>query len=427
MKVIPSILLQSASELEQYYQAHFPAAAPFAKQCFLNTIETTVQERPDGTTFVITGDIPAMWLRDSSVQVVNYIPYATQDTHVRDILLGTIATQMKDVCLDPYANAFNAEANGAGFKDETLLNPHVWERKYEVDSLCAPIYLAYSYWKATKDDAIFTAAFERALDTIYDVFRREQHHEDSPYTFQRFDAPESDTLACDGKGAPVGYTGMTWSGFRPSDDRCEHGYLIPANMMAVVALTKAAEMYETGFSAKEKASSCRALAAQIEEGIKTYGIVAHPLYGKMYAYETDGLGNYTLMDDANVPSLLSLPYLGYGGTSDPLYESTRKFILSDANPYYYKGKTSQGVGSPHTPAGYIWPIALCMQALTSTESSEILNCLRLLTTTHANTFFMHESFDPNDPDKYTRPWFAWANTLFASLLIKLKDEKFFEK
>ena len=427
MEIIPAILSQAASELEKYYQVHFPAVAPFARQCFLNTIETTVQERADGTTFVITGDIPAMWLRDSSVQVVNYIPYAVQDAHVRDILRGTIATQVQDICLDPYANAFNADANGAGFQDDTLLNPHVWERKYEVDSLCAPIYLAYSYWKTTQDNAIFTSVFEKALDTIYEVFQREQHHENSPYTFQRFNAPESDTLACDGKGTPVGYTGMTWSGFRPSDDRCEYGYLIPANMMAVVALEKAAEMYESAFPAKEKASSCRALAAQIEEAIKAYGIVEHPLYGKMYAYETDGLGHYNLMDDANVPSLLSLPYLGYCSEDDLLYASTRKFVLSDANPYYFKGRAAQGVGSPHTPKGYIWPIALCMQALTSTESAEVLNCLHLLTTTHADTFFMHESFEPNDPGNFTRPWFAWANTLFASLLIKLKNEKFFEK
>lgn len=426
MSTIPVSLQTAAAELEKYYATYFPMAAPLAKRCFLNTVETTIQPRSDGTTFVITGDIPAMWLRDSSVQVVNYVPYATIDKDVRHILKGTIETQMNDIRIDPYANAFNAEPNGAGFKDDTELNPHVWERKYEVDSLCAPIYLAYTYWKATEDQTIFTEGFKNALDEIYRTFKKEQDHNNSTYTFQRYNAPETDTLACNGRGTPIGYTGMTWSGFRPSDDRCEYGYLVPANMMAKVALEKAAEIYKLVFYCDDAADQCITLATEIDHGIKTYGIVNHPEYGEIYAYETDGLGNYHLMDDANVPSLLSAPYIEYCLPDDPIYVNTRKFILSKANPYYCCGTNAQGIGSPHTPSGYVWPIALCMQALTSTNHEEILQCLKYLVSTHAGTYFMHESFDPNDPEEFTRPWFAWANTLFASLLIKLKDNKFFE-
>ena len=425
MAIAPNSLINAADELEAYYSIHFPTAAPLAKCCFLNTIETTVQPQPDGTTFVITGDIPAMWLRDSSVQVINYVPYAA-DKQVSDILKGTIATQVNDICADPYANAFNAEANGAGFKDDTKLNPRVWERKFEVDSLCAPIYLAYTFWKETNDVSIFTQTFRKALDLIYQVFSIEQSHSESEYTFQRYNAPETDTLPCNGKGTPVNYTGMIWSGFRPSDDRCEYGYLIPSNMMAKVAMMKAAEIYESVYDSYDDATRCCLLAAEIDGGIRNVGIIDHPEFGEIYAYEADGLGNYHLMDDANVPSLLSAPYLGYCSADDPIYQNTRKFVLSESNPYYYSGPTAQGVGSPHTPDGYIWPIALCIQALTSTNRDEIIHCLNELVSTHAGTHFMHESFDPNNPENFTRSWFAWANTLFASLLIKLKNDEFFQ-
>ena len=161
MMKTPNSLLQAAAELEQYYQKAFPAAAPFAAPCFLSTIETTVQPLENGRYFVVTGDIPAMWLRDSSVQVINYIPYATHDASVQTILRGVIAKQADDICIDAYANAFNACANGKGFQDVTHCNPSVWERKYEVDSLCAPLYLAHRYWKETGDDAIFPPVFSK--------------------------------------------------------------------------------------------------------------------------------------------------------------------------------------------------------------------------------------------------------------------------
>lgn len=418
--MIPKILLQKADELEQKTAAKYPALKPLAKQCFLNTIETTVRQLEDGSFFVITGDIPAMWLRDSAAQLKPYVKYAAEDQDLQAILRSVIQKYTFYVNLDPYTNAFNSEPR-PGYSEHDLgdfQSEWIWERKYEVDSLCAPLYLAHEYFQITGDRSIFTEEFRMMLRRIIRVFRTEQRHgTDSGYWFVREDAPiPSDTLPMGGKGRPVNYTGMTWSGFRPSDDSCKFGYLIPSNMMAVKALEKAAELAAAGFRDESIQAQCLALAGEIEDGIESYGVVDHPKYGKIYAYETDGFGNYNLMDDANSPSLLSIPYLGYRPMEDPVYQNTRRFVLSEDNPYYYSGKAAKGIGSPHTPPRYIWHIGLVMQILTSTEEEEKRACLDMLANTHAGTNFMHEGFHVDDPAKFTRPWFAWANTLFAQML-----------
>lgn len=422
---IPAILETRAQMLEEYYKNHYEPLAGLARQCFLNTIETTVKELEDGSIFVITGDIPAMWLRDSAAQVRPYVRFAKEDEELQKILESVIEKQAQFVCLDPYANAFNESASGVGHQDDTQLNDHVWERKYEVDSLCAPLYLAYTYWKTTGIDKIFTDTFREMIGCVLKVFTTEQDHTKSEYYFRRYNCPVTDTLPQNGKGRPVNITGMTWSGFRPSDDCCTFGYLIPANMMAVKALGYAAEMVRAGYQDEELAKECENLAFEIKDGIETYGTVEHPKYGKMYAFETDGFGNYNLMDDANSPSLLAMPYLKYCDKDDEVYQNTRKFVLSTDNPYYKIGTVARGVGSPHTPEGYIWHIGIVMQALTSMDKEEIMNCLEMLSKTHAGTNYMHEAFNPNDPTEYTRPWFAWANTLFAELLENLMEEDFF--
>lgn len=421
----PEILKRRAAELEDYYRRHCEALAPLVGQCFLNTIETTVKQLEDGSYFVITGDIPAMWLRDSAAQMKHYVRYAPEDEQLQEIIEGVIGKQAALVCIDPYANAFNEAANGRGYRDDTRLNDHVWERKYEVDSLCAPLYLGYDYWKTTGKTGIFHETYHRMIREILQVFSTEQDHKNSDYFFRRHRCRPSDTLPNDGRGTPVGHTGMTWSGFRPSDDSCMYGYLVPANMMAVTALGYAGEICRDGFQDENLANQCESLREEILEGISRFAVVDHPKYGKMYAYETDGLGNYNLMDDANSPSLLSLPYLGYCGREDPLYRNTRNFILSEDNPYFYTGTKARGVGSPHTPRGFVWHIGLVMQALTSSDREEILRCLDMLAKTHAGTDYMHESFHPDNPEKYTRSWFAWANSLFAELLDRLMREEFF--
>lgn len=420
----PKILLKKADEITEKLKVKYPELAPFFKNCFLNTIETTVAKLDDGGYFVITGDIPAMWLRDSASQLSHYIRFANEDEDLKEIIRSVIAKHAYYINIDPYANAFNAVPNSKAHKDETdFYHDLIWERKYEVDSLCASIYLAYQYYMQTLDASIFTEEFHDMLEVIIAVFKLEQNHfQESRYFFNRTDCPETDTLPNGGKGNEVAFTGMTWSGFRPSDDRCVYGYLVPSNMMAVCALKKAAELLNAGYEDTRLESECRSLAFDIDEGIKAHGIYEHEKFGKIYAYEVDGKGDVRLMDDANSPSLLSAPYLGYAEKDDEIYLNTRRFILSQSNPWYFEGSVAKGVGSPHTGLDKIWHIALTMQALTALDEAEIKECIDMLTTTHAGTFLMHESFNKNDDTDFTRPWFAWANSLFAELMIRLADE-----
>ena len=415
---VPEILLKQAKLLEEKTKERFPALAPLAAQCYLNTIETTVKKCDNGDYFVITGDIPALWLRDSAAQLRPYMPLCGQSEELREIIRGIIRRHAFYVNLDPYSNAFNEVSNPKSHTDDTdFYSDYIWERKYEVDSLCASVYLAADYYDATGDREIFTDALHGMFTAIIDTFIKEQDHAaNSKYYFRREDCPETDTLPCEGKGRPVAVTGMTWSGFRPSDDRCYYNYLIPAEMMAVAAMKRAAALLREGWGDDENAGRAEKLASEIDAGIKKYGVIETEEFGKIYAYEVDGLGNYVLMDDANSPSLLAAPYLGYCEKDDPLYLNTRRFILSKANPWYFEGKAAKGVGSPHTGKDRIWHIALTMQILTSTDEDEKNRCLEMLANTHAGTNFMHESFNKDDPEDFTRTWFAWANSLFAQML-----------
>lgn len=394
------------------------------ENCYVSTAKTTTKFLENGEAYVFTGDIAAMWLRDSSAQVVHYLPFLKEYPILKDMVKGLIARQAKYIHIDPYANAFNEEANGNCWeKDITEYNPWNWERKYEIDSLCYPVWLMERYVKNTGESDIFTQEVKTAFRDILDVWKREQHHEESAYSFIRVNCPPSDTLSCEGKGEPVGYTGMTWSGFRPSDDACKYGYLIPSNMFASVALGYMEKFLREQYQDEKMAEEAAELKTQIEEGIQKYGVVEDEVYGKMYAYETDGLGNYNLMDDANVPSLLSLPWLAYCDKGDPIYKNTRAYVLSKKNPYYYEGSCAKGIGSPHTPDQYIWHIALTMQGLTSDDSQEREELLKTLLATDAGCEVMHEGFHCEKPEAFTREWFAWANSLFALFALSMKEGK----
>lgn len=394
-------------------------------RCYANTLETTVELLDDDTTFIVTGDIPALWLRDSSAQVNHYIPLAKKDPTIRKLLRGLIKRQAQYILIDPYANSFNREPNGQGHTvDKPEPGPWIWERKYELDSLCYPLKLIYRYWQITQDDSIFDETLHEVFRKIVELMRIEQHHDElSSYWFERSGAPASDSLPFQGKGTRTNFTGMVWSGFRPSDDACKFGYLIPANMFAVVVLGYMIEIIQQFYHDEQLLCQAETLRQDIEFGIQTYAIVEHPRYGRIYAYETDGYGNYNLMDDANVPSLLSIPYLGYRPADDPIYQNTRHFVLSQDNPYYFAGQLAHGVGSPHTPHGYIWPIALSMCGLTSNDAAEQDTLLQMLTTTTADTGYMHESFNPDAPEHYTRSWFAWANSLFAEFVYQVVEQR----
>ncbi len=405
--------------------AHRPKLLQLFKNCFPNTLETTTKLMDDGTTFVITGDIPASWLRDSVEQVVHYIPFAKEDKDLQRIIGGLIKRHVQYVRIDPYANAFNESANDWHWNknDGTEMSPWVWERKFEIDSLCFVVRLAYLYWKETELTDIFDEDFRVAMEEIVKVFRTEQYHmEQSPYRFGRDNGIAHDTLQNKGLGMPVNYTGMVWSGFRSSDDACDFHYNIPGNMFAVVALRQMQEFFEWIFRDQDYVRELQKLEQEIDRGIALYGVYRHPEFGPIYAYETDGFGNHCLMDDAGTPGLMSIPYLGYTSADDPIYQNTRRFALSKQNPFYYEGTAAKGIGSPHTPPNYVWHMALSMQGLTAQTKEEKLELIAMLENTDADTGYMHEGFHVDDPTVFTRKWFAWSNSLFSQLVYKSMKE-----
>lgn len=397
------------------------------ENCFPNTLDTTVQfnmknGKPD--TFVITGDIPAMWLRDSTAQVWPYLPFAKEDKKLKDLLAGVVNRQTACVLIDPYANAFNdGPGESIWESDFTDMKPELHERKWEVDSLCYVIRLAYGYWKATDDTAPFDDEWLRAMKLIVKTFREQQRKDNpGPYSFQRKATVWTDTQVFKGYGMPTKYTGMIHSMFRPSDDACMFPYLIPSNMFAVVSLMQLKEMVLALTDDKDFAHECSQLAQEVDKGIQDYAILKHPYEGEIYAYEVDGFGNAFYIDDANIPNLISLPYLGYCENDAPLYKATRNFSLGEHNPFYSSGKAASGIGGMHTPRNSIWHLGIIMQGLTSTDKGEIASCISELKNTHADTGFMHESFNKDDARDFTRSWFAWANTLFGEFIIKVSDE-----
>lgn len=400
------------------------------ENCFPNTLDTTVHyDAGDGDgkedTFVYTGDIHAMWLRDSGAQVWPYVQFAASDAKLRKMLRGVIRRQLRCINIDPYANAFNKEPdpNGCWMGDITDMKPELHERKYEIDSLCYPIRLAYHYWKVTGDTSVFGAEWREAVANILRVFREQQRKNGlGTYHFQRETEDQLDTVCNHGWGNPVNPVGLIASVFRPSDDASTFLFIIPSNFMAVSSLRKAAEILEKVNGDGDMSTQCTALADEVSRAIEKYGVVDHPKYGKIYAYEVDGFGNHFLMDDANVPSLLALPYLGDVPVDDPVYQNTRRFVWSKDNPYFFSGKAGEGIGGPHVGLHMAWPMSIMMRAFTSTDDSETLECLKMLQRTDAGTGFIHESFNVDDASKFTRPWFAWQNTLFGELILKLVDE-----
>ena len=408
-----------------------PELAWLFENCLPNTLDTTVTAgtfdgRPD--TFVITGDIDAMWLRDSSAQVWPYLPFAREDAALARLLQGVIHRQARCILIDPYANAFLADPGAQtqlkwAIHDLTDMRPGVSERKWEVDSLCYPIRLAHGYWRATGDTMPFDGEWAQAMRLVVRTFKEQQRKDGpGPYRFQRHAEAATETLALDGLGYPARPTGLIHSMFRPSDDACLLPFLIPANLFAVVSLRQLAAMAADVLHDGAFATECAALADEIARALRLYGRMTTPR-GSVWAYEVDGYGNQLFMDDANAPGLLSLPYLGACAAADPLYQRTRARAWSADNPYFFKGRAGEGIGGPHEGLRMIWPMSILFKAITSTSAGEIRQCLRWLKTTHAGTGFMHEAFDQDDPHHFTRPWFAWANSLYGELVLTLLQQR----
>lgn len=402
-----------------------PKLAWMFRNCFPNTLDTTVhfREDKDGNpdTFVYTGDIHAMWLRDSGAQVWPYVQFAAQDEHLRRMIAGVINRQFLSITIDPYANAFNdGPTGGHWMTDGTDMNPNDHERKWEIDSQCYPIRLAHEYWKVTGDTSVFGDKWIDGMKAILATLREQQRKEGhGSYRFTRVTDRQLDTKCCNGMGNPVKPCGLIASSFRPSDDATTFEFLVPSNFFAVTSLRKAAEILETVNHDILMAGECRALADEVETALKENAVVYHPKFGNIYAFEVDGFGNSYLMDDANVPSLLALAYLGDVAPDNPVYRNTRRFVLSDSNPYFFKGTAGEGIGGPHIGYDMIWPMSIMMRAFTSADDNEIRDCILMLMNTDAGTGFMHESFHKDNPENFTRAWFAWQNTLFGELILKL--------
>ena len=421
-QVVEQKLNEVASQLTN------PKLAWMFTNCFPNTLDTTVHFDKDandgrGDTFVYTGDIAAMWLRDSGAQVWPYLPYAVADDMVKKMIAGTILRQFQLICIDPYANAFNDGPTGAGSHSDitgSKMKPEVFERKWEIDSHCYPIRLAYNYWKTTGDASVFGPEWLEAIQLTLKTFKEQQRKNgNGPYYFLRVTDRQLDTKCHVGRGNPIKACGLIASSFRPSDDATTFEFLVPSNFFAVQSLRQASEIL-TVVNAKEAlAKECMSLADEVEKALKKHAVVKHPKFGKIYAFEVDGFGNAFMMDDANIPSLLSLAYLGCVPANDPVYKNTRKFVLSEWNPYFFKGQAGEGIGGPHIGYEAIWPMSIMMRAFTSTDDKEIKMCIEMLMNTDAGTGFIHESFHKDNAENFTREWFAWQNSLFGELIIHL--------
>jgi meiotically up-regulated gene 157 (Mug157) protein len=361
--------------------------------------------------FISTGDIDAMWLRDSSFQVRPLLRFAQNDA-VREFIAGVIKQQAKFIAIDPYANAFNIEANSNRWhKDFEDQSPWVFERKWEIDSLAC--FLDVSLGLAeTAGTTHLDNTWWRAAEAAVGVFEAETNHDPESYVLKRPGAPKHDWLFPDGRGSEFKNCGLIWSAFRPSDDACELAFNIPQNAFAASQLERLSK-----FAKASIASRCQALAKKIRNAI-----YAHATIHGHFAYEIDGLGNFLEMDDANIPSLLSLPYLGFCEQDDPTYLATRDFALSNRNPWFFSGSQASHIGSPHTGQNRMWPLAMAMQIITSKDVE--LEKLGELASLAIDSNGFHESVDVDDVRDFTREWFSWAEmTYFDAVFVAAEKIK----
>lgn len=395
-----------------------------------STADTSLFGRPGAVqeeelTFVITGDIEAMWLRDSANQLQAYVSLLKKDdsfNSLASLFRGAINLQARYILESPFCNAFQApdESNiprRSSMNSDQITPPFdyykVFSCQWELDSVASFLQLSVDYVTATKDYDFFqrSSNWTKAVETILrtaesmmvDSYTEDGEWQHTPYTYC---APYGGTPINSCNGSPhKGNIGLVRSFHRPSDDACTYQYLIPSNMMFSAALNGSSFIMEhiqprdgtlTGWM--------RRVATGINHGIEKYGVVDGGKYGKIYAFEVDGYGSANVMDDPNIPSLLSAPFLSYTTLRDPIYINTRKKILSTDNPYYSWGPVISGVGSPHTLPGRAWPMALIMAILTSEDDQEILLNLKMLVQSTDGLGVMHESVDSRTASVWSRQW-----------------------
>jgi meiotically up-regulated gene 157 (Mug157) protein len=385
-----------------------------ASLAITSLFEKAMTRLEDGTIFVSTGDIPAMWIRDSTWQLRPLLAACNQSGETEEVIAAVSKRQAKYLLIDPYANAFNIEANGfCWHKDFEDQDPWVFERKFEIDSIAAFFDLALRLYRKTNYKNHLDETFWLAAEKCVALIQREMNHDPDSYIFVRENAPTHDYLSHEGKGAPFKNVGLVWSGFRPSDDACVLPFHIPANAHLLSVLGWLSEA-AADFGRKEISELAIKLALEISDGIRNHGYI-----GDRMAYEVDGLGNAVDLDDPNVPSLLALPYLGWCSPEYFKYQNTREHILSREHKMFVRGLAVEGISSSHTPERNIWPLALAIQGLTTDDKNEQTYLLETLEAITAGTNHNHESVNVDDPTQYTRPWFSWADMTYFHLAIKV--------
>ena len=383
-----------------------------ATKALSNLFEHACIDMPDGSVFVQTGDIPAMWIRDSSWQIWPLIRF-TDDPTVLTLIQGVIKAQVHYLTIDPYANAFNIEPNGKCWhKDFDDQSPWVFERKWELDSVTGFLQLSLDLADKGQDSHLDSAWWSLA-DWLVDVLIRETEHAPKSYNFWRNGAPDHDHLANNGRGADFANCGLIWSAFRPSDDACVLPFNVPANLHAVAVLGRLAN--RAANLRADLAARSLALVAKIQAGITNHAVV-NLESRTIFAYEVDGLGNAVLMDDANYPSLLSVPMFHQEVPGD--YEATREFVLSPNNPWYFTGSGLTGVGSPHTGVDRVWPLAVAVQGITADNATEAIECETAIAKSVTADMHIHESVDKDNAEDFTREWFNWAEMTFVELVFR---------
>lgn len=409
-----------------------PELAWMFEGCFPNTLDTTVtlgefDGLPDS--FVITGDIDALWLRDSACQVRPYMHLAAGDPDLKRLFRGLILRQSRCILIDPYANAFmrdpSAKTHLTWAKgDATQMRPGVAERKWEIDSLAHPIKMMADYFAVTGDQMPFNDLWLQAMKAAVAALKDQQRLSSKGlYKFNRYADNATDTLILSGYGAPTKKVGLIHSMFRPSDDACVYPFFIPANLFAVSALRSLSRLVMATKKDADFANEAKALADQVETAVFKHGLMKDPSGQDVLAYEVDGFGNSLFMDDANVPSLSSLAYLGALPRQSKLFRRTEALAWSARNPYFFRGKVLEGIGGPHIGLDQVWPMSIIVRALSSDQDAEIRHALLMLKACHGGTGFMHEAVDKDNPKEFTRAWFAWANSLFGELILDLLKRK----
>jgi hypothetical protein len=405
-----------------------PKLAWMFANCYPNTLDTTVLRAGEGDSFVVTGDIPCLWLRDSAAQMKPYLPLLKDDPRLAMLVRGLIARQARSILIDPYANAFMEDPTAPtslpwATRDETVMKPGVAERKWELDSLCYAIRLGHQFWRALRDPRPFDATWAAAMRAVVRTLREQQRKDGpGPYRFRRSAPQPTETLLA-GYGNPVRPVGLIASGFRPSDDACLYPFLVPANLFAVTALRELAVLAREARADPMLAADAAALADEVAAALAAHGTMRLPDGRTVLAYEVDGYGNALFMDDANVPSLSGLAYLGCVSPDDRRWRRTAEAAWSGADPWFFRGRAGEGIGGPHEGVGQIWPMSLIVRALSRADDATVRACLRTLRDTDAGSGFIHETFDRDDPARFTRAWFAWANGLFGELIVHLADAR----